>query len=435
MVSVGDPAEIPNLYSFTGKFTKSDFYHVIVFYAKGKPVQTIFTTQDENLHRMLKRPIAGIYTMSNLMSFEPYVDTTISFFFAQLDKRFAQTGDICNLGTWLQMFAFDVMGELTFSKRLGFLERAEDVDGIMESIWHYFQKTTPVTQIPWVDRLWAKNPIFQRLKAVRMNPIAGFGLARIAERKSAPDTSDNKESSTNSRDFLSRFLEAQAKDKTIPPWALTAWTTSNIAAGSDTTAILLRTTIYSLLSHPATLSRLLSELDSLPPSSVRTSTTFKQARSLPYLDACIKEAGRLHPPFGLPLERVVPPEGATVCRQRFTGGTVVGMSPWVVHRDQDVFGEDAGVWRPERWLDCDNEQRRRMEAGLLTFGAGHRACIGKNISYLEVYKLIPSLLRTYEIAFAEPGCPGWRVENRWFVNQTGLNVRLKRRDDGEGKKA
>lgn len=94
---------------------------------------------------MLKRPIAGIYTMSNLMSFEPYVDTTISFFFAQLDKRFAQTGDICNLGTWLQMFAFDVMGELTFSKRLGFLERAEDVDGIMESIWHYFQKTTPVS--------------------------------------------------------------------------------------------------------------------------------------------------------------------------------------------------------------------------------------------------------------------------------------------------
>ena len=62
----------------------------------------------------------------------------------------------------------------------------------------------------------------------------------------------------------------------------------------------------------------------------------------------------------------MPPEGATVCGENFTGGTVIGMSPWVVHRDKDVFGEDAGVWRPERWLDCDNEQRRRMEAGLLT---------------------------------------------------------------------
>lgn len=153
---------------------------------------------------------------------------------------------------------------------------------------------------------------------------------------------------------------------TIPPRALTAWTTSNVTAGSDTTAILLRTTIHSLLSHPATLTSLLSELDSLPPSPSSASVTFKQTRSLPYLDACIKEAGRLHPPFGLPLERVVPPEGATVCGQRFAGGTVIGMSPWVVHRDRDVFGEDAGLWRPERWLDCDHERRRRMEAGLLT---------------------------------------------------------------------
>ena len=94
---------------------------------------------------MLKRPIAGIYSMSNLMSFETYVDTTISFFFAQLDKLFVETGDVCDLGTWLQMFAFDVMGELTFSKRLGFMDRVEDVDGIMASIWHYFQKASPVS--------------------------------------------------------------------------------------------------------------------------------------------------------------------------------------------------------------------------------------------------------------------------------------------------
>ncbi|ERF75874.1 hypothetical protein EPUS_01240 [Endocarpon pusillum Z07020] len=264
MVSVSDPAEILNLYSFTGKFVKSDFYHVLLFYAKGKPVPTIFATQNENLHRMLKKPIAGIYLMSNLMSFKPYVDTTISYFFARLDKLFVQTGDVCDLGAWLQMFAFDVMGELTFSKRLGFLERAEDVDGIMGSIWHYFHKTSPV------DWLWAKNPILQRLQSVRMNPIVGFGLARIAERKSAAKNPSDKESSTNSRDFLSRFLEAQAKDKSIPPWALIARTTSNVTAGSDTTAILLRTTIHRLLSHPATLSRLLSELASLPHSAPST---------------------------------------------------------------------------------------------------------------------------------------------------------------------
>lgn len=53
-----------------------------------------------------------------------------------------------------------------------------------------------------------------------MNPIVGFGLARIAERKSAPDATSGKVSSTNPRDFLARFLEAQSKDTSIPPWYL-----------------------------------------------------------------------------------------------------------------------------------------------------------------------------------------------------------------------
>ena len=51
-----------------------------------------------------------------------------------------------------------------------------------------------------------------------MNPIVGFGLARIAERKRTSDAALETQSSTNSRDFLSRFLEAQAKDESIPPW-------------------------------------------------------------------------------------------------------------------------------------------------------------------------------------------------------------------------
>ena len=89
----------------------------------------------------------------------------------------------------------------------------------------------------------------------------------------------------------------------------------------------------------------------------------------------IKEAGRLHPPFGLPLERVVPEEGATICGVRLKAGTVVGMSAWVVHRDKETFGEDAGDWRPERWLQEEvkgegreewEARRKKMEAALLT---------------------------------------------------------------------
>ena len=120
--------------------------------------------------------------------------------------------------------------------------------------------------------------------------------------------------------------------------ALTAWTTSNVTAGSDSTAILLRTIFYNLLRHPTTLERLQLDLENAAcRDQLSELVTWQETRELPYLDAYIKEAGRMHPPFGLPLEGVVPPEGATICGQHFHGGTVVGMSGWVVHRDRDTF--------------------------------------------------------------------------------------------------
>lgn len=114
--------------------------------SKGKVLPGVFATQDENMHRMLKKPIASTYSMTNLVSFESFVDSTIHCFFEQLDKRFVETGETCDWGTWLQYFAFDVVGEITFSKRLGFLEAGEDVDGIMGDIWHWFEYVAVVRE-------------------------------------------------------------------------------------------------------------------------------------------------------------------------------------------------------------------------------------------------------------------------------------------------
>ncbi|KAJ5649898.1 benzoate 4-monooxygenase cytochrome P450 [Penicillium longicatenatum] len=426
MISVTDPREIQNIYNFAGSFGKSDFYRALAFYVKGKPVQTIFATQNENIHRQLRRPIAGMYSMTNLVSFEPYVDSTMRYLFERLDEEFVKPGRICNLESWLQYFAFDVIGELTFSKRLGFLKSGEDVDGIIHAIDTFFNTASVVTQIPWVDWLWAKNPLLERFRSKKVNPVVAFALARAAERQN-----QSKEVATgeelNSRDFLSRFLEAIEKDPSIPPWALTAWTTSNIGAGSDTTAILLRTIIYQLLKHPECLARLLEELKvARQEGRLSPVVTWKESRELPYLDAVIKESGRLHPPFGLPFERVVPPEGAVICGQSIPGGSIVGISAWAIHRDPETFGEDCEEWNPDRWF-CDDETRKKMDSALMTFGAGRRVCLGKHISYLEIYKLIPTLFQRYELELTNGD--GWDVKNRWFVHQTGLSVGIKYREE------
>lgn len=67
----------------------------------------------------------------------------------------------------------------------------------------------------------------------------------------------------------------------------------------------------------------------------------------------------------MPLERVVPPEGATICDRFIPGGAVVGINAWVVHQDKQVYGDDAAVFKPERWLDADAEQLRLMNRTFL----------------------------------------------------------------------
>ncbi|KAL4903514.1 hypothetical protein BDW74DRAFT_186129 [Aspergillus multicolor] len=398
MVSIADPKEVSHVYAFSNPWVKSDFYHALLMKPRGKPIPGIFAAQDEAVHKLLKRPVAGAYAMSTLVSFEPYVDTTMRVFCEELERRFSGNGRVCDFGKWLQMFAFDVIGELTFSRRLGFLESGEDINHVMASIWETFKKTSLVTQMPWLDKVWLNNPIQRWRRGGGASPGAAFAMARVEERRQLQRTTDKNDWGFNTRDFLSRFMEIEAKDRTVPPYALAAWASSNITAGSDTTGIFLRTVFYNLLKYPSTLRRLLEELDAAATAgNIDDLASWKQTRELPYLDAVIKEGGRIHPPFGLPYERVLPKEGATICGEFLPSGTVVGMSAWVVHRDKELYGEDCDEWNPDRWLRYDVERRRAMENALLTFGAGHRSCMGKHIAYLEMYKVIPTLLRRFEV--------------------------------------
>ncbi|KAF2258967.1 putative benzoate 4-monooxygenase cytochrome P450 [Lojkania enalia] len=423
MVSVESGLEVEKIYRMRDPLKKSDYYHVILPMIKGKILPGLFATQDEGMHRMLKKPIAGVYSMTNMTSFEDLVDRTIGVFLNQLDARFVNTGAICDWGTWLQYFAFDVVGEMTFSKRLGFLEQGKDVENIMSDIWHWFEYVAVIGQIPWADYIWAKNSTVSKLRQSRGSPMVQFAKKREADRALHSDTTGDYDT----RDFLSRFMSAMKKDPSIPPWALTAWTSSNVLAGSDTTAIFLRTMFKNLIEHPESLKKLRQELDeAFEEGRLSKPVTWKQSQTLPYLEACFKEAGRIHPPFGLHLERIVPEGGLVLCGKEIPEGTIVGMNAWVVHRDRDVFGEDADSWRPERWLESDDATRRRMDQSLLTFGAGHRSCLGKHISYLEIYKLVPTILLEYDLELVNPD-KAWKIENRWFVPQFGFNVRLRKR--------
>lgn len=50
------------------------------------------------------------------------------------------------------------------------------------------------------------------------------------------------------------------------------------------------------------------------------------------------------------------------------------MSPYVLHHSTAAYGPDAEEFRPERWIEAGDEQRRDMENYLITFGTGTRVC-------------------------------------------------------------
>lgn len=237
--------------------------------------------------------------------------------------------------------------------------------------------------MPWLDRLWLKNPIVNWFLPVKNSPIVAFAQARAQERSSV---SKESLSEYNSKDLMSRFIDIQAQDPKIPPWYVLAWTTSNVLAGSDTTAIMLRAIIFSILTHPETEKKLLMELkQARRENRLSEIVTWQESRSLPYLDACIKEAGRLHPAVGLLLERVVPAEGVELCGKTFAPNTVVGMNAWVVHRHEGVFGEDAAQWNPDRWL-CSKERSASMERCLLTVSLNQ--LLGRMANQLTMHAVV-----------------------------------------------
>lgn len=74
---------------------------------------------------------------------------------------------------------------------------------------------------------------------------------------------------------------------------------------------------------------------------------------------------RMHPTVGSPFDRVVPKGGAVLNGQFIPEGTDIGITGWVTQRDKEVFGADADFFRPERWIEVDEVQVRRMDKNML----------------------------------------------------------------------
>jgi len=86
--------------------------------------------------------------------------------------------------------------------------------------------------------------------------------------------------------------------------------------------------------------------------------------------------------------KLVPPEGDVIDGMHIPGGTKIGWNAWSLLRREEMFGHDAAVFRPERWLEISPDKRTAMERHVdLTFGYGRYMCAGKAIAMMELNKI------------------------------------------------
>ncbi|KAH7082639.1 cytochrome P450 [Paraphoma chrysanthemicola] len=406
--SIDDPEAIRTIYGHGTQFTKSDWYK-----ASGSAdprVHDLFTEKDTKIHASLRRKVANLYSTSTLVKLESHVDECISLLFDRFSEIAAE-GRRIDLQFWMQCYAFDVIGSITCGERFGFLDTGEDQAGLFANLHRYLAYAASVGIMHELHRVLF--PIFLMAGSGGLVHMRKFTQEQISKAK----VRFQRDGKQTHGDFLSRMIKMNNDNPegfTDRDLFMTA--ISNFGAGSDTTSISLCAVLYSLMISPHALAKLRNEVKAVGGDEF---IDYQTAQKMPYLQACIKEAMRLHPATGLPLSRVVPKQGAFIAGQTFPDGAIVGVNTWVAHRNTTVFGHDAEQFRPERWLEASKEQLSRMEEYYLPFGHGSRTCIGKNISLLEMSKLIPRLVTKFDLRLSDEKAK-LESQNVWFVKQMNL---------------
>jgi cytochrome P450 len=213
----------------------------------------------------------------------------------------------------------------------------------------------------WHPRLFGPLSRFKGSGAGGRAYIANFVRETIHLHELKKADTEVADESLQNQDFVDKMIAARNKDpEMVTDYHLFAMGQSNVSAGSDTTAISLSSIMWHLMQDIKVLQKLRGEIEEFTlQGKCSDNITFKESQEMPYFQAVMKEALRMHSATGLPMWRVVPAGGAEINGRFFPEGTEVGVNTWVAHYDERIF-PDAKTFRPERWLESSPEHLKEM---------------------------------------------------------------------------
>ncbi|KZL83624.1 cytochrome p450 [Colletotrichum incanum] len=368
------------IYGHGHSFVKSSLYRS--YSAPGLQDWNPFAVENPKVHSQLRRHLQSTYSLTALISYEPYVDECARILKQRLEEV-SVAGLPIDFGHWLQCYAFDVIGLITYGSRFGFLDRGEDVHGIISAIDTALQDSTQLSVYPSFHvpaallRGWLSG---DKSGFAYVNNFAQRSIDRLRANSKTATWEPDKEAGGKMQSFLEKFRQKHEADPTN-------FTIMHILSGCSS-------------NRPDCYQKLREEADAVQPSQNKE-FTFHETRDMPYLQAVIKEALRVHPAFGMPIERVVPEGGATIAGRFFPTG---------------------------RWLIEDEKNLTLMNRHWIPFGLGTRTCIGRHISMLEIAKLVPRIVREFDFELQEETDASWKTENRTFVKPQNFMVTVRARN-------
>ncbi|XPS73592.1 hypothetical protein M3J09_005736 [Ascochyta lentis] len=350
--------------------------------------QTPMSATDPKEQVRRTKNLAAGFALSHVIKSEPYVDDCIRL----LKKRllsFAKSGAPVHLDEWFNYMAFDVIGEIVFSQRFGFLEAGKDLGGSIANSRLLVPYVTMAGFFRTLHRLTVGNPLITDWNLMPTQHILDTTLSAIKSRQGNPDVRE---------DVLSLWLKQHERyPEKLSEKELHGCVNMTVGAASDTVSASLQSFFYHLIRNPQYLAVAKQEIVNANLTSEIVS--YADASRLPFLQACLKEGLRMFPPVPFGLARVVPATGVTIGGRYFEPGTQLSVNPRVIHYSRELFGEDAGIYNPNRWI---GPQAKDIEKYFIAFGAGYNSCQGRNIAQLEIFKAAATLLRDFEFKQVDP---------------------------------
>ena len=227
----------------------------------------------------MRANVAPAYSLSNVIRNEPYIDRTVTLMEQRLDEV-SKDGKSVELGKWIHFLTWDILGEITFSKRFGFLDEAKDVGNSIANTFALAFYVTTAGYIQWLHVLLLGNPLFRWLDVQPAEHTWRTSVAALNERKRSMEART---------DMVEQWMNVQAKHpERMSEKDIMCAVAANVGAGGDTVAIGLQAFFYFLLKHPTYLARLRKEIDaSNSRGELSPIVTLAQAQNLPYLQACV----------------------------------------------------------------------------------------------------------------------------------------------------